>query len=434
MTVDIYTVADALTCVFEAIMMFVLLDAFCEKRINISKWIYGIGIITLMILFYISNHFFNSGILNAFGMIISIFFVSWIYRSNILIRSIISIMGFLLIVIVEIFTLFSITIILNVTVSEAVDNKSLRLLGIIISKMLTFAVISIIRKKIKKREYYIGTSYWILFALIFTTSIVATFLIFKLSYDSGAKYMNNMSLLCAFGLLFNTFFTLYLYEHMAKQTEIIHRQQQFEQQIKDQSKHLDEMLVSQKQMRKFRHDFSNHMIALSNYFKDKDYKGGLEYITSIDTTFRNNDKTEETGNITLDAIISSKRTLAEEKNIDFVTSIQIPEQIPIDAVDLCIIFGNALDNAIEACERIKEGERKISLDIIYEKDSIICKITNTVNKNEKRTFATTKKDKINHGLGIENIKSSLAKYDCEPEITRTDTEFILKFIIFTNNR
>ena len=434
MTVDIYTVADALTCVFEAIMMFVLLDAFCEKRKNLPEYAYAVGVGVLSILIYISNHLFNFGILNGLGVVVATLCVSAIYNGSLRTKVFITICGLMIMSAIEILILFFITIIFNVTVTEAVNDNSLRLLGIILSKMLTFALASIIRKKVKKREYYIGTSYWILFALIFTTSFVSIFLIFRLLYDSEIKYMNNMSLLCAFGLFLNTFFTLYLYEHMAKQTEIIHRQQQFEQQIKEQSKHLDEMIVSQKQMRKFKHDFSNHMIALSNYFKDKDCKGGLEYITSIDTTFRNNDKTEETGNITLDAIISSKKALAEEKNIDFVTSIQIPEQIPIDAVDLCIIFGNALDNAIEACERIKEGERKISLDIIYEKDSIVCKITNTVNKNEKRTFATTKKDKINHGLGIENIKSSLAKYDCEPEMKRTDSEFILQFIIFTNNR
>ena len=61
--------------------------------------------------------------------------------------------------------------------------------------------------------------------------------------------MYNLSVLCSFGLLFSTFFVLYLYEHLAEQSEIIHNQQKYEQHLKEQVKHLDEILVAQKQLK-----------------------------------------------------------------------------------------------------------------------------------------------------------------------------------------
>lgn len=86
----------------------------------------------------------------------------------------------------------------------------------------------------------------------------------------------------------------------------------------------------------------------------------------------------DTGNTALDAVIGTKKAIAEGKNIVFNTKIQIPESLRADAVDLCVIFGNALDNAIEAAEKMPEGERKISLTIICQDERLFCRITKFV--------------------------------------------------------
>ena len=98
---------------------------------------------------------------------------------------------------------------------------------------------------------------------------------------------------------------------------------------------------------------------------------------------------------------------------------------------MCIIFGNAVDNAIEACERIKDGNKKIDLTLICQDKRIFCRIANTTAERQKGIFKTSKPDKQNHGFGLDNIKTTLAKYNSEPMITQIDNEFVLKFIIFT---
>lgn len=120
------------------------------------------------------------------------------------------------------------------------------------------------------------------------------------------------------------------------------------------------------------------------------------------------------------------------KNIEFDTKIQIPEDIFVDAIDICIIFGNALDNCIEACDKIENGPKKISVSIIYEDESLICKIVNTAIKSNSRFLHTTKSDNINHGFGIGNIESALEKYKNICRFKQSDTEFILSFVIFKN--
>ena len=136
----------------------------------------------------------------------------------------------------------------------------------------------------------------------------------------------------------------------------------------------------------------------------------------------------DTGNTAFDAIISTKKALAESKNIEFTIQIQIPEKLKVDAVDLCVIFGNSLDNAIEACEKL-ENQRMINVSAIYDDCQLICKITNTAALSTT-DLQTTKDDKENHGFGLENIKQALSKYNHVLKIDQSDNNFVLSFVIF----
>ena len=240
-----------------------------------------------------------------------------------------------------------------------------------------------------------------------------------------------ISILCSFGLLFSTFFALYLYEKLAKQAEIIQNQKQYEQHLKTQIKHLDEILVTQNQIKRFKHDFFNYKIGLESYLRNDDCDGATKYLDSLMTNFKHENVIIETGNTALDAILSTKKAIAESKGIEFETKIQIPQKISIDPIDMCIIFGNALDNAIEACERVNDTEKKINLAIICQDEKLFCKIENTAQKPANKLFKSSKADKKNHGYGLENIKKALAKYNSEPTISYEDGKFILKFVAFT---
>ena len=205
------------------------------------------------------------------------------------------------------------------------------------------------------------------------------------------------------------------------------QKQNYEQQISSQSKHIDEILIMQKQIKKFKHDSSHHFTALKGYFLNNQNQDGVDYIDKINNDLEQSEIID-TGNTAFDTIVSTKKVLAESKNIKFDLQVQIPEKLLVDAVDLCVIFGNSLDNAIEACEKLK-NQKMINVSVIYDDGQLICKITNTALPNIS-SLQTTKLDKENHGFGIENIKQSLSKYNHILKIDQTQTEFILSFIIF----
>ena len=86
----------------------------------------------------------------------------------------------------------------------------------------------------------------------------------------------------------------------------------------------------------------------------------------------------------------------------------------IDDMDICIIFGNALDNAIEACKKIEnKSERYIHIKNVVLPEYMLLNISNSFSgefKTENALFVTTKKDSENHGFGLKNIRSSVEKY------------------------
>lgn len=428
---NIYYIADMFTVVVEAFMIFILLETFFTKRSYFPVWAYISGIGILSILIWLSNIIFNFSLLNACGMVLSVFVVSLMYKGPMTLKIIISVLSILFIAIIEIIVMFFITLVFKITAEQAVQAPEYRLLGIMVSKMAALALFNIIRVSSKGQGFEIRTSYWVLFLLLFSNAILVVFLLFKMAYELKTTSMNNLSVICSFGLLFSTVFALYLYEYLVKQSRTIRNHEQHEQYLKMQLKHLDEMVVQQAQLKRFKHDLPNQLVALRGYFDRSDYLGGCSYVDKLSEMFAESSSSIDTGNIALDAIVSTKKAVARKKNIKFTSKIQIPENIDIEPVDICAIFGNALDNAIEACEHVVNKPKKITLIIMCQDRMIFCKITNTVSHSDINISDTSKQDNRNHGFGIANIKEALSNYHSEPVIEITENEFILKFVLFT---
>ena len=428
----IVSVANFLTGLIESIMMFMLFNTFFTKRDCIPRWIYTVGIIVLAIMIYVSNTLFGYELLNISVIVLLFFAASFLYDTNLASRVFLPFFNLLIFSVLEIIVLGAMIKICGISAKEAVNIPSYRLLGIIVSKALALFTVNIIRLRYKRKQILFQASYWVLFLLMLVTNSIAVFLIFTLSLKTNESYLKNLFVLCSFGLLFSTFFALYLYEHLSEQAERIYNQQQYEQHLKSQIKHLDEILIAQSELKKFKHDFSHCILGLKGYIDNHNFEKASEYINSLSDSFSSGKSIIETGNIALDAVISTKKAIAENKNIKFDTKIQIPEDLPIKPIDLCVIFGNSLDNAIEACERVKIGAKRINLTIICQDKRLFCKIENTAPEYKDAVLKTEKADKQNHGFGLENIKTALAKYEAEPNIEHTNNSFTLKFVIFLN--
>ena len=425
----LYTISRFAVGIFEAISLLIILNAVTTRKESIKSYVYYIGCVVLGLLFNLGYIIFFGSMVNSVYMYLLMVLFSVLFKAGWKKRLLLCLVGLVLNASAETCALYLMAFLFNTTSYNVINDQTLWTGGAITTIIVALLFANMIRVKYKNQKLFLKTSFWVLLVIVFASSLTTNFVIFKLMYVIADSFLRNLALGCCIAIVTSAFVSMYLYEHISKQSELLNREQQYKQQIRSQTKHLDDILVMQNQIKGFRHDIKNHWVALRGYFQRNDYEGGIHYIDEMGAKLTSGE-TIDTGNIALDAIISTKKALAEEKNIEFESTVQIPEKMPIDATDICIIFGNALDNAIEACERIKNDKKHIKLSVIFEEDAILCKVSNTISKGKKLTMKTTKTDKENHGFGLDNIKQALSKYNHVMKIDQTEKEFILSFIIF----
>ncbi|CEP45514.1 two-component signal transduction sensor histidine kinase [[Clostridium] sordellii] len=183
---------------------------------------------------------------------------------------------------------------------------------------------------------------------------------------------------------------------------------------------------SQLKTRELYHDMKNHMICIKNICKEN-YLAN-QYIENINTKLESCNYIFNTNNIILDVILHEKKSICDDNNIEFLVDINFSKCNFIELPDICSIFSNMLDNAIEACNKINDKNilKKIKLRGTLINSFFVIKCENTkinpvVLSNDR--IITDKKDSFLHGLGIINIKSSLKKYNGNMEINSSTHKF-----------
>lgn len=136
----------------------------------------------------------------------------------------------------------------------------------------------------------------------------------------------------------------------------------------------------------------------------------------------------ETGNDFLNVILSEKLNQARKKGIHIECNVDFSKGSFLQPLDISTIFGNLLDNAIEACQKIEEDEPYIFISCKIRGSMISVVIKNSMVHNSF-DLRTTKKDKQFHGYGLGNVKKALANYNGEMFIKAEGKEFLISLII-----
>lgn len=191
---------------------------------------------------------------------------------------------------------------------------------------------------------------------------------------------------------------------------------------------------NQENIRKIKHDIKNHIILINKLLEEREFEETKRYIKGIEKRVDNNNLMVNTNNKVVDAIVFNKLEICKLEEIDLELDIKIPKELQIDEFDICVIYGNLLDNAIEACRKINGEEIKkyIKLKSLVKGDYLFINIKNSKIEEisiRDGNYITNKNDKLNHGIGIRSVNSSIKKYDGEIKIDYTEYEFNVSVII-----
>ena len=179
-------------------------------------------------------------------------------------------------------------------------------------------------------------------------------------------------------------------------------------------KQRDEVQNIYQTMRAWRHDYHNHMQAIKALLTMNKKEELSEYLDNLEKDLDSIDIAIRTGNVGLDAILSSKVSIARKNNIEVNCTARVPADLKISDVHLCAIVGNLMDNAIEACEKITKeaAPRFIRVYIGLFKSQLYISVSNSTCEKHRRRLSELVTSKLGeHGFGLRRIDKLAEKYD-----------------------
>ena len=174
------------------------------------------------------------------------------------------------------------------------------------------------------------------------------------------------------------------------------------------------MEESYNRTRELRHDLKNHILSLRGIAENGTKEQLLEYLDKMTDAVEEATYVSVSKNSAVDAIINEKMLLAQKNSIATHFDIAPLDSEHVPSMDICTILSNALDNAIEACVKIENpAERYINVKITTENGIFISVVNPSVEAPKKRAgiFISSKKDTVNHGLGLKSIKRTVDKHN-----------------------
>lgn len=178
------------------------------------------------------------------------------------------------------------------------------------------------------------------------------------------------------------------------------------------------------------HDLKHHIIALR---AEEDADRRNEYLDKMEEEIRNYEVQNKTGNKVLDTLLTSKNITCQQNDITFTCIADGKALDFMDTMDICSVFGNALDNAIECEKKITDKDKRlIHVSAVRKKEFLLIKVENYYEGNlefENSLPITTKAEKEFHGYGLKSIRYTVHKYGGEVDIATRDNWFELKILI-----
>lgn len=190
-----------------------------------------------------------------------------------------------------------------------------------------------------------------------------------------------------------------------------------------------ELSAAVEKNRELVHDVKNHYLVIREYIRDGDYESLAGYIDGLHKDFARTDSWVYTGNFVLDLILGQKRLTAQGQGFSFELQASPLSGLPFSDREICSLFGNLLDNALEACERVRQRKEEnaaakgapgreeipeIMVKIEQQNQMLFIEISNSTDEipeQKERGFQSSKNDPSLHGYGLKSVERIVADHD-----------------------
>ena len=405
------------------------------RSISGDKLKSGRGMISMFViftLFRIAIYFiFHNSLINMSGAVITFIAFSLMFEMT-------KVKRFIFVPILFILSMFSEAMVggmLSVATGISVEAGQKLILfnaaGVLISKMVLISIIKVIQFIVPSFGERISGYLMVPLLMLPVASFMLIYILGEFNLLEGPSPRALMASCAMILLAFSNIGLFFLLEYQQREEKEKNRMQLMQKQTEGQIAFYRELAERQKISNKTMHDLKNQMFALSEAMKTDSDKT-REIMESISGKIFAASPMTVTGIDAVDSLIFSKKQQMELHGIRYEQSVHISPGTSFDPLDLCVLLGNLLDNAIEANEKVDPAKRFVSLTITQQEMWLSITITNAAVETVKldgKTIHTTKAQKELHGFGLSSVNEIAAKYQGNCTFRSTDHDFTTYLIL-----
>lgn len=308
--------------------------------------------------------------------------------------------------------LFGCSLLLQESVASFIQQQDIaRIATVLLTKILYFFVGKILNGLLFERKNLVNWQ-WIVIGCSLVFSTVAGKTLITLSRDFPGIQMQEqkLMLLCVSCIWLMCLIMYFVVQQMSKDNQTKLEYELMKEKEKYSKESMEIIKRSNEELREFKHDLKNYLLPLQEAMETMPQSEMAKVWEKINQKIEGVQTLIQTGNSYVDSMINTKITLARSEKVDVKCTI-LSKMEGIDDLEFCSVFGNLMDNAIEA-ER-KVIEKKEIIIFVEEKVGYLrLEIQNKIEKsvlNENSSLNTTKKDTSSHGIGHKSIKRTMQK-------------------------
>ncbi len=322
-----------------------------------------------------------------------------------------------------------ISLIYDSTIAQMQTDLSIYIQCILFSKLSLLAIIKFISNLYKPKNNNISIPILITLVFLPITTFVIIYTLTYYVYDEDNSAIRFFIMLSSFLVVISNIFVFYTFDYIQKQDEQKNNLKLQAMQVKLEYQYYVDLSEKQLLSNKTLHDLKNELFAIRSML-NVDSKMVKEEIDRICNIVTDAHSKEITGIESIDSLLASKIIVAKSRDIKIEIISFISKINPNSIIDLTIIFGNLMDNALEACEKVATN-KFINLEIRQIKNNLIIKVENSSIDNDFNN-KTTKENKYLHGFGLKNVKDICDRYEGIMEFGIKNNVFIINIALCNN--
>ena len=308
--------------------------------------------------------------------------------------------------------LFGCSLLLQESVASFIQQQDIaRIATVLLTKILYFFVGKILNGLLFERKNLVNWQ-WIVIGCSLVFSTVAGKTLITLSRDFPGIQMQEqkLMLLCVSCIWLMCLIMYFVVQQMSKDNQTKLEYELMKEKEKYSKESMEIIKRSNEELREFKHDLKNYLLPLQEAMETMPQSEMVKVWEKINQKIEDVQTLIQTGNSYVDSMINTKITLARSEKVDVKCTI-LSKMEGIDDLEFCSVFGNLMDNAIEAERKVTE-KKEIIIFVEEKMGYLRLEIQNKIEKsvlNENSSLNATKKDTSSHGIGHKSVKRTMQK-------------------------